>query len=288
MPKLVVMMPAKDAAPTISLAIKSVLRAMPRDAELVVWDDASTDGTPEVVSAIKDSRVRLISSTDGVGSGRARAQIMENSSSEFVACMDADDVCFPWRFSEQLHRLNQVDLVFGSTIRFSTASRGLYLRPSNPTGLNNSEIRAALLVHNPLSQPTMSARRNALESVGGYRDLPVAQDYELWLRASTSGLRMAKSRLPVVGYRESRNQISRTADYYERVRASAALQESYRAHVESEAPEAFAMLQADKLAHGAVDRYERILLSRIRQVSHSQHSYYERLVQKQGTFLTFR
>ena len=45
MPELSVLLPARNAAGTITRAVASTLAAMPRDAELVVGNDSSSDST---------------------------------------------------------------------------------------------------------------------------------------------------------------------------------------------------------------------------------------------------
>jgi glycosyltransferase involved in cell wall biosynthesis len=49
MPRLSVQMPARNAVRTLSRAISSTLRAMPDDAELLIFDDASDNGTSVVL-----------------------------------------------------------------------------------------------------------------------------------------------------------------------------------------------------------------------------------------------
>ncbi|MDQ1204475.1 glycosyltransferase family 2 protein [Microbacterium sp. SORGH_AS_0862] len=231
MPRLTVMMPAYNAAGHITTAIRSTLRAMPRDSELLVLDDCSTDDTIKIVARFGDSRVRLITSDENGGGGAARIRMLLETDSEFVASMDADDVAFPWRFRMQLDALKRHDVVFGSAIRFGGGPGRV--RPSSVVPLNSDESPSALLFHNPYFHPTMAARRDCLLAVGGYRPLRVAQDYELWLRLATAGFRLRRISVPLIGYRESPSQVTRGQDYLDRVRHSPELRETYVAHARS-------------------------------------------------------
>lgn len=135
-PELSVIMPVFNGATTVETAVRSTLRAMPRDSELVVLDDASTDGTGAVVEAIGDRRVRLVRNSVNVGVGRAARELMECTDSRFVARMDADDVCLPWRFRSQLPamRRGSVDILFAPVVRFRSAPLRVSL--SMPVAIN--------------------------------------------------------------------------------------------------------------------------------------------------------
>ena len=76
MPELSVLMPVRNGAATIASAIGSTLRAMPKDAELVVCDDASDDETVELARSTGDHRVRVIGSSEPLGPGGAMQQLM--------------------------------------------------------------------------------------------------------------------------------------------------------------------------------------------------------------------
>ena len=78
-----------------------------------------------------------------------------------------------------------------------------------------------------MTHPSMYARREALEKAGGYRNLTVAQDYDLWLRAATVGLKMGRLGMPCVGYRQNENQVSRQGNYEERIRSQEQLVDAY-------------------------------------------------------------
>jgi glycosyltransferase involved in cell wall biosynthesis len=67
-PRLSVLVPARNAADTIESALRSTLRALPDDAEVLVLDDASSDRTPELVRGIGDRRVKLTVAPENLGS----------------------------------------------------------------------------------------------------------------------------------------------------------------------------------------------------------------------------
>ncbi len=215
-------MPAFNSEATIGQAVISTLRAMPRDSELWVYDDKSTDGTLGVLDTVKDTRLRVIAGDVNRGSGYARKRLLDESDSEFVAGMDADDVTLPWRFASQLRALRSADVVFGTALRFGVAAPGgsyrnatgvRHLRPNAPIPIHPDEFPSALLFHCPVYQQSSTARRSAVDRAGGYRPMRYGQDYELFLRLAESGAKMARLGIPVIAYRFSPSQVTRRADY---------------------------------------------------------------------------
>lgn len=224
MPDLLVVMPARNSAATIRAAVQSTLAAMPKDSALGVWSDGSTDATIDELDRIRDPRLRVWGSDDARGSGRARQSILERVDSAFVANMDSDDVTLPWRFRHQRRLLQRADLVFGSVLKFRSA---LNVKPSLPLSLAPQDAAMSLLMTNLLIHSTLMARRNAIESADGYRDLRFAEDYDLWLRAASRGYRIRQSSLPITCYRVREDQNSRQPGYLPRLRGEPELKSSY-------------------------------------------------------------
>ena len=225
MPKYTVVMPARNAEQTISIAIRSVLRSFPEDTQVVVWDDGSSDDTAGVADAIHRTKVVVHSSPTSVGGGVARQNILDLTDSEIVVNQDADDITLPWRHRHQAGLLRNADFVFSAVLRFSKGT--LWCRPSLPLPYTPQDVAIALLIHNPLSNPTMIAKRAAIEDIGGYTNSKVAQDYELWLRAAVHGKQLRRSGLPCLAYRLSERQVSRQPGYAERIQSNPLILAAY-------------------------------------------------------------
>lgn len=225
MPLLSVLLPAKDAEHTIREAVRSTLYAMPRDAELVVLDDGSRVPQSGVLADIIDRRLVIRRNEASVGVGAALQQLLEGTDSRFVGRMDADDVSLPARFTLQLRQLRKpVDLVFAPIVRFPAGR--WRLQPSLPAPIVPAAVPLHLLVNNPLCHPTLTARREALVAVGGYRPV-LAEDYDLLLRALTAGLLVGRGPIPVLGYRQHPGQLSRPEAFRRAAMDEAPLRESY-------------------------------------------------------------
>lgn len=121
-----VIIAAYNVADFIGRAIASVQAQTVVDWEAIVVDDASVDGTCDVVraSAEADPRIRLIRQDRNQGPAAARNRAIEAAAGDWIAVLDADDA---WR-PERLERLlaeaaaTGADFVADNLIRFDQAA----------------------------------------------------------------------------------------------------------------------------------------------------------------------
>ena len=206
MPRLSVILPVKNGEKFLRRAVSSTLRALPRDAELVVLDDGSTDSTPSILAEYGD-RIVVHQNHGSRGLAQGLNYLLQVTDSEFVARMDADDVCLPWRFRRQLALTRIADLVFTAIVFVN--GHGVPARPdlAGPIGPDAAVLH--LVLASCFSHPTMLARRSSLPEEG-YREL-AAEDYDMWLRVAASGGRIVRDPLPGLLYRRHREQVSGSA-----------------------------------------------------------------------------
>ncbi len=100
MPKVSVIIPTYNSANYLPEAIESVLAQTYKDFEIIVIDDGSTDNTKDVVAPYLD-RI-IFSEVPNGGPARARNRAIRESSSEYVAFLDADDIWYPDKLERQL------------------------------------------------------------------------------------------------------------------------------------------------------------------------------------------
>jgi hypothetical protein len=100
--------------------------------------------------------------------------------------MDADDVADPRRLELQLAFLGaHPDVGLCGTAARLTDYGGRDLGVWRPP-TEDADIRRRMIRANQFAHPTVVFRKSLFESVGGYReDMPLAQDYDLWLRLLT-------------------------------------------------------------------------------------------------------
>jgi len=91
-PKVTVMIPTYNQAPLIRDAIDSALAQNYPNLEVIVGDDASSDDTPQVVSSIKDSRLKYIRNSVNLGRTNNYKKLLDNhATGDFVVNLDGDD-----------------------------------------------------------------------------------------------------------------------------------------------------------------------------------------------------
>lgn len=104
-----VIMAAYNAEETIEAAIRSILLQTHDNFELIICDDASTDNTWCLMRSLadEDSRIRLIRQEKNRGSAVARNRCLLQAQGEYIAIMDADDLCSENRLAVQVSFLER-------------------------------------------------------------------------------------------------------------------------------------------------------------------------------------
>ncbi|KYF78430.1 glycosyl transferase [Sorangium cellulosum] len=205
-PLVSVLLPYRQAEATIEEALESVLAERDLDLEVIAVDDGSTDAGPSTVARIaqRDRRVVPVA-TGGVGIARALARATEAARGELLARMDGDDISVDGRLARQVEALRsdpRLGVVGARVEAFAAGPVGegmlRYVDWLNSIITPEDHARE-MFVESPLCHPSVMLRRSALEQVGGFREAPWAEDYDLWLRLDAAGVRMAK--LPELGLR---------------------------------------------------------------------------------------
>ena len=198
MPRLDVLLPFRNAARTLDDALASVL-GEPWDGVLLAVDDGSTAGSDAVVArwARLDARVVPLTSV-GRGIVAALGTGLRVSRAEIVARMDADDVSAPGRLARTAEALAG-DASLGAVacqvraVPEGAVGEGLRRYVAWQNALLSADDHArAVFVESPLCHPATALRRAALDDVGGFRDVPWAEDWDLWLRMTAAGHGLAK------------------------------------------------------------------------------------------------
>ena len=96
-PTISVITPIYNGADFAARCYENLLKQSFANWEWVVVDDGSTDDTAEIISKIKDDRVRLFSYKQNKGRGYARNQAVRESCGDWIVIWDVDDLNFPER-----------------------------------------------------------------------------------------------------------------------------------------------------------------------------------------------
>jgi glycosyltransferase involved in cell wall biosynthesis len=223
-PAISILMPVRDAAATLEEALDSIAQQSFGDYELLAINDGSADGSAALLAsrAARDARVRLIQ-PGRVGLVAALNLGLWQARGELIARMDADDRMRPERLAAQRAFLLQnpgLALVACQVALFPAeqiqAGYREYVRWQNAC-LSPTEIAENLYVESPIAHPSVMLRRQPVLALGGYRDGPFPEDYELWLRMHAAGLPMAKLPQVLLDWRDSAGRASRSDPRYARL-----------------------------------------------------------------------
>jgi glycosyltransferase involved in cell wall biosynthesis len=203
--KVTVLLPVYNAGRPLDLALESVVRQNFADYEIIVIDDASTDGSLDRIRGCeaRDSRVRVIAHVANRGLAATLNEGLEAASSPYVARMDQDDEALPDRLAAQAAFLdaNPDCAVVGSYVYHMGATRHDDRLVTMPLGAD--AIAATLPKYNCMYHPSTMLRRQTILELGGYREqFKNAEDYDLWLRVSRSQA-LANIPVPLLRYRFS-------------------------------------------------------------------------------------
>lgn len=208
-PRISVCLAAYNAQDTLPRVLESILAQDDGDFELLAVDDASTDGTPEILAACRDPRLRVMRSSANVGQARALNLAIAGAQGRYVKFCDSDDPLEPAclrRLADVAQADPRVSLVFCRRhIRVegerhagiewwlreyaNPAAKFERLDTINDGGRLLDEYIAAGFRGNWFCEPAgLLARRASLERVGGLnpriRQVP---DLDLCLRLLTAG-----------------------------------------------------------------------------------------------------
>lgn len=184
MPKITVLMPIYNAERYLREAIDSVLTQTYTNFQFLIVEHASTDSSCDIVRSYNDSRICLLHSDDRLRLAGALNKGLDVAQGEYIARMDADDICHPKRFSVQVHFLDQHPSIgiCGTWAKSFGVSSTTWIR-SQPC--SHEEIKAKILFESPFIHPTVMMRKRMLDKFNlRYNDnfYPV-EDLELWARA---------------------------------------------------------------------------------------------------------
>lgn len=160
-PRVSVIMNCLNCRRYLKEALDSVYAQTFSDWEIILWDNASTDGSDGITRGY-DHRLRYFRGAETVPLGAARNLALSQARGEFIAFLDCDDLWLPEKLAKQVPLFADPDvgLVFSNSITFNEAgaTRLTYQKKGYYTG----HCFAQLLKNNFLHMPTVVIRRAAL------------------------------------------------------------------------------------------------------------------------------
>lgn len=214
-------MPCYNAAATLEETLSSLTAQTHNDFEIMSVDDGSTDETLTVLEkwSKKDSRFRMLALPHG-GIISALNAGLEACHGEYIARMDADDLCHPERLALQAEYLDEHAEIALVSCLVEGFPQGdvregfrIYIEWLNSLQTSD-EIEREIFVESPVAHPSVMFRRDAVLGIGGYQENGWAEDYDLWLRMHLAGMKFSKLSQTLVQWREHPERLTRTDSRY--------------------------------------------------------------------------
>ena len=210
-----------DAGRYLEPALRSLAGQTLGDFEALCLDDGSTDGSGAALDrwAERDPRFRVLR-PGRVGLVAALNALVAEARAPYLARFDADDAMHPRRLELQAARLDAnpgVGVVSCLVRHFPPAEvkEGNRVYEAWLNGLvTPEEIAREVFVESPVAHPSVMLRAGLVESLGGYRDDGLPEDYDLWLRAWLAGVRFAKVPRTLLYWRDHPSRLTRTHGRY--------------------------------------------------------------------------
>jgi len=208
-PQISVIMPVFNGGEFLQESINSILNQTFANFEFLIGDDGSTDNSWQILSAQKDSRIRLFRFDHNIGYALVLNRLIDASKGELIARQDSDDISLPDRFKKQVEFLEKNPEVglCGTNVKFFGSTKKILLRP-----VHDEEIRAFMLINNPITHPTVLFRKSVLSICDQKRyvqALVPAEDYAMWYEFSKK-TKLANLPQRLFKYRWHTNNISVT------------------------------------------------------------------------------
>jgi len=214
-----VVIPTYQRAERVQRALASVAAQSCPAGEILVVDDGSTDGTAEVVAQAFPQVTLLSQDNQGVSAARNRG--IRAARGEWIAFLDSDDEWAPGKLERQLGALSGSGCLVCHTDE-------IWIRQGRRVNAGDRHAKQAGWIYRhclplcALSPSSVILHRSVFETVGLFdEELPVCEDYDLWLRVAASYRVLLVDEPLVTKYGGHSDQLSRSLWGMDRFRVRA-------------------------------------------------------------------
>lgn len=184
-PLISIVIPSYNRKNLVVEAINSALQQDPKNFEVLVVDDGSTDGTVEHLNSL-GLQIRIIR-TEHAGISHARNTGIQESQGEFISFLDSDDLWMPGILDAQLEFLNghpQIPLVYTDQKIWANGElqEETRFQKDPPKSRFNLPGFVELV---PIHVSAVMVKKSLFDDVGMFNEeLKIHEDTEMWNRIS--------------------------------------------------------------------------------------------------------
>ncbi len=187
-------------------SISSILNQSFTDFELIiVIDNPELSFVENLIVSFQDKRIICLKNERNIGLALSMNKASEIAKGKYIARMDADDISDLNRLKKEYEYLeSHPDIgLLCSNYHYIDEDDNYVDFKYQKISFNNYY---KLLPHiNVIHHPTVMMRKEIFDAVGGYRNFPCTQDYDLWLRLYFENVKFARLEDDLLAYRIREN-----------------------------------------------------------------------------------
>jgi len=207
-PFVSVIIPVYNSEKYIEQSVKSILEQTYKNFELIVIDDASTDGTAAKLCTLNDPRIQVLTNEANLGNYPSRNIGIKMARGEFLFVMDADDIALPYRIERQLIYMSghpEVGISSSSFRRFGICDNMVVNYP-----LDYESLKVCFLENNYCLHPGLCIQKDLLNKTDSLlynEQYRYASDYD-FVSKNFKNFKICNLPEVLMEYRVHENQIT--------------------------------------------------------------------------------
>ena len=208
----VIMSTYKEKEKFLREAIESILNQSFQDFEfIIILDNPDNELHISIIEeyALKDKRIRFYKNETNLGLTQSLNIGLSLAKGKYICRMDADDISENNRIELQKYYLeeNNFDLIGGITQIIDENNAPIYSIKKVPVKIK--KIKKCIKYNQVIAHPTWFGKKDMFETLNGYREMPLCEDYDFTLRAILSGYSVSNINKQILKYRMTASSISR-------------------------------------------------------------------------------
>lgn len=192
--KVTVILTSYNHAKYIRETIDSILNQTFKDFELIIWDDASTDESWEIIQSYKDERIKAFRNEESKrGIYGINKAISEVAQGEYIAIHHSDDIWEPTKLEKQVKFLDDnteygavftnAQAVNENSELFEDKSHFYYSVFDQSNRTRHEWLNYFFYQGNALCHPSVLIRQECYDVCGIYRyGMSQLGDFDMWIR----------------------------------------------------------------------------------------------------------
>jgi glycosyltransferase involved in cell wall biosynthesis len=211
-PLVSIIIPAYNAGRYIREAVDSALAQTYKNCEVIVVDDGSSDNTRQVLAPYIDAGKIKYIYQENKGLAGARNTGIKNSSGEYIALLDADDIFLPTKLEHQVSYLKthpECDISYCDIYHFYDEEPGRLMK-LNYRYYSGGEVFINLLKKNFINPLAVVFRRDVFRRFGYFfnENAPRSEDWDCWVNLAWRGARFCFLPEALAKYRIRKDSLS--------------------------------------------------------------------------------